>query len=210
MFSLIGLGEGAGSGFPKILAAWNEQSWRTPELKEETNLNQVSLKLWMISMLPEECLESLKNIFGKEFNSFNKDEVLILAAAYLEGSVNNARIQLMMDKHSYDITGMLHDLVEKETLVVDGYGRGKMYYLNHEYNSNVGFNNIRIKDKPLNNDQISILEYIKANGSISNKECREIFEFGKTKTFGLIKQLEEFGKVKKVGKGPSTRYILVD
>ena len=85
-----------------------------------------------------------------------------------------------------------------------------MYYLNHEYNSNVGFNNIRIKDKPLNNDQISILEYIKANGSISNKECREIFEFGKTKTFGLIKQLEEFGKVKKVGKGPSTRYILVD
>ena len=210
MFSLIGLGEGAGSGFPKILAAWNEQSWRTPELKEETNLSQVSLKLWMISMLPEECLESLKNIFGKEFNSFNKDEVLILAAAYLEGSVNNARIQLMMDKHSYDITGMLHDLVEKETLVVDGYGRGKMYYLNHEYNSNVGFNNIRIKDKPLNNDQISILEYIKANGSISNKECREIFEFGKTKTFGLIKQLEEFGKVKKVGKGPSTRYILVD
>ncbi len=26
MFSLIGLGDGAGSGFPKILAAWNEQS----------------------------------------------------------------------------------------------------------------------------------------------------------------------------------------
>jgi len=210
MFSLIGLGEGAGSGFPKILAAWNEQSWRTPELKEETNLSQVSLKLWMISMLPEECLESLKSIFGKEFKLFNKDEVLILATAYLESSVNNARIQLMMDKHSYDITGILHDLVEKETLVVDGYGRGKVYYLNHEYNSNVDFNNILIKDKPLNNDQISILEYIKINESISNKECREHFEFGKTKAFGLIKQLEELGKIKKVGKGPSTRYILVD
>jgi hypothetical protein len=31
---MIGLGKGAGSGFPKILSAWNEQNWRTPELKE--------------------------------------------------------------------------------------------------------------------------------------------------------------------------------
>lgn len=210
IFSLIGLGEGAGSGFPKILSAWNEQSWRIPELKEETNLSQVSLKLWMISMLPEECLESLKSIFGKAFNSFNKDEVLILATAYLEGSVNNARVQLMMDKHSYDITGILHHLVEKETLVVDGYGRGKVYYLNHEYNSNVDFNKILIKDKPLNNDQISILQYIKINGSISNKECREALGFGKTKTSGLFKQLEELGKINKTGKGSATKYVLMD
>ena len=96
MFSLIGLGEGAGSGFPKILAAWNEQSWRTPELKEETNLSQVSLKLWMISMLPEKCLESLKSVFGKAFNSFNKDEVLILATAYLESSVNKNAKEIIL------------------------------------------------------------------------------------------------------------------
>jgi ATP-dependent DNA helicase RecG len=57
MFSYIGLGEGAGSGFPKILTAWNEQNWRIPELNEDNNLMQVSLKLWMISMLPEDCLE---------------------------------------------------------------------------------------------------------------------------------------------------------
>ena len=210
MFSLIGLGEGAGSGFPKILAAWNEQSWRTPELKEEIDLNQVSLKLWMISMLPEECLELLKNIFGKAFNSFNKYEVLILATAYLEGSVNNARIQLMMDKHSYDITGILHDLVEKGTLVVDGYWKGKVYYLNHEYNSNVDYNKIPIKDKLQNNDEINILEYIKVNGSISNKECREAFEFGKTKTLGLFKNLEELGKIKRIGNGSYIKYVLID
>lgn len=161
-------------------------------------------------MLPEECLESLKSIFGKAFNSFNKDEVLILATAYLEGSVNNARIQLMMDKHSYDITGILHDLVEKGTLIVDGYGRGKVYYLNEEYNLNDEFNRIPVKDKSQNNDEINILEYIKANGSISNKECREAFKFGKTKAFGLLKNLEELGKIKKVGKGSLTRYTLVD
>ncbi len=210
MFSLIGLGEGAGSGFPKILSAWNEQNWRTPELKEETNLSQVSLRLWMISMLPEECLESLKSIFGKAFNLFNKDEVLILATAYLEGSVNNARVQLMMDKHSYDITGILHDLVEKGTLIVDGYGRGKVYYLNEEYNSNDEYNRMLIKDKVQNNDEINILEYIKANGSISNKECREAFKFGKTKALTLFNNLEELGKIKRVGKGSHIKYVLMD
>ncbi|MDR5586111.1 ATP-binding protein [Clostridium aquiflavi] len=188
MFSLIGLGEGAGSGFPKILAAWNEQNWRTPELKEEINLSQVSLKLWMISMLPEECLEALKSIFDKDFNSFNKDEVLILATAYLEGSVNNARIQLMMDKHSYDITGILHYLVEKGTLVVDGYGKGKVYSLNYDYNLAVK----RINEMSLTEDETKIIEYIKKYGSINNQQSRDAFKFGKDKNVtlfnGLIKK----------------------
>lgn len=133
MFTFIGLGEGAGSGFPKILSAWNEQNWRIPELKEDNNLNQVSLKLWMASMLPEDCLQALKGIFGNEFNLFNKDEVLILATANLEGSVNNARIQLMTDKHSYEITDILRDLVGKKALIEEGYGKGKIYYLNSEF-----------------------------------------------------------------------------
>ena len=204
MFSLIGLGEGAGSGFPKILAAWNEQSWRTPELKEEINLSQVSLKLWMISMLPEECLESLKSIFGKEFKLFNKDEVLILATAYLEGSVNNARIQLMMDKHSYDITEILHDLVEKETLLVDGYGRGKVYYLN----SNYQFILKEVNEGSLSEDEIKLIDYIKKNGSINNQQSRDSLGFGKDKNVSLFNSLIKRGKIKKEGSSSSTRYIL--
>ena len=54
----------------------------------------------------------------------------------------------------------------------------------------------------------------KNNGSIKtedlNKECREAFKFGKTKAFVLLKNLEELGKIKKVGKGSLTRYTLVD
>ena len=93
----------------------------------------------------------------------------------------------MIDKHSYDITGIFHDLVEKGTLVVDGYGRGKVYYLNNEYNSNTDYNRIPIKDKLQNNDEINILEYIKVNGSIINKECRETFEVKKTKHLDCLK-----------------------
>jgi len=35
MFQLIGLGEQAGSGFPKIYKKWKEQDWKTPELIED-------------------------------------------------------------------------------------------------------------------------------------------------------------------------------
>ena len=155
-------------------------------------------------MLPEECLESLKSIFGKEFKLFNKDEVLILATAYLEGSVNNARIQLMMDKHSYDITGILHDLVEKGTLLVDGYGRGKVYYLNSDYE----FILKEVNEDSLSEDEIKLIDYIKKNGSINNQQSRDNLGFGKDKNVSLFNSLIKRGKIKKEGSSSSTRYIL--
>ena len=133
--------------------------------------------------LKVEILESLKSIFGKTFNLFSKDEVLILATAYLEGSVNNARIQLMIDKHSYDITEILHDLVEKETLVVDGYGRGKVYYLNLDYDSILK----EVDESNLSEDEIKIIDYINENGSINNQQSRDTLAFGKDKK-GRLKQ----------------------
>jgi len=204
MFSFIGLGEGAGSGFPKILIAWNEQNWRMPELKEDNNLKQVSLKLWMVSMLPENCLESLKVIFGSLFNLFNKDEVLILATAHLEGSVNNARIQLMTEKHSFEITGILRDLVEKKTLIEDGYGKGKVYYLNNEYSIDKKENN----EISYSEDEIKIINYIRKYGFINNQKGRDIFGFGKDKNVSLFTSLIKKGKIKKVGRSSSTKYIL--
>jgi len=136
-------------------------------------------------MLPEKCLEALNKIFGKTFNLFNKDEVLILATAYLEGSVNNARIQLMMDKHSYDITGILNDLVEKKTLDVEGYGRGKVYYLNRDYNTILK----AVNESRLSEDEIKILDYINKNGSINNQQSRDNLAFGKDKNVELFNSL---------------------
>lgn len=40
-------GDNVGSGFPTILNAWEEQGWETPELIEDTVLNQVTLVLKM-------------------------------------------------------------------------------------------------------------------------------------------------------------------
>lgn len=47
MLRMVGYGDNVGSGFPTILSAWEEQGWETPELIEDTVLNQVTLILKM-------------------------------------------------------------------------------------------------------------------------------------------------------------------
>jgi len=53
MFQLLGLGEKSGSGMPKILRAWREQSWLTPLVSEKLDLDMTLMTLPIISMIPE-------------------------------------------------------------------------------------------------------------------------------------------------------------
>jgi predicted HTH transcriptional regulator len=45
MLRMVGFGDNAGSGFPAILETWKNNGWVTPELVENTVLNQVTLSL---------------------------------------------------------------------------------------------------------------------------------------------------------------------
>lgn len=45
MLRMVGFGDNAGSGFPAILETWKSNGWVTPELIENTVLNQVTLSL---------------------------------------------------------------------------------------------------------------------------------------------------------------------
>ena len=53
MLRMVGFGDNAGSGFPAILATWENAGWIEPVLEEDTRLNQVTLTLKMISKLQE-------------------------------------------------------------------------------------------------------------------------------------------------------------
>lgn len=201
MFRMIGLGENAGSGFPVIISAWDQQHWRLPELEEDTNLNLVSLKLWMLSVIPDDCLEELKKIYGKSFNLLNdKDKVLALVTAYLEGKVTNSRLQEMSNNHPYDITKMLHDLEENKFLVSDGYGKGKIYYINP---------NFLVKytgDIILNENEEKVIEFIKEYGFISNQLSRERLGLTKGQNTMIFKSLISKGLIISEGVGRGIKY----
>ncbi|ADN36239.1 putative transcriptional regulator [Methanolacinia petrolearia DSM 11571] len=129
MFQLIGLGEQAGSGFPKIYRNWRLQHWREPELEVRVESNQTVFIMKMISLLPEDAIEELKVVFGDSFNELKDVEKVALVTAFCEGCVNHSRMKEVTKEHPHDITVSLHDMVEKGFLVSEGMGRGTFYYL---------------------------------------------------------------------------------
>lgn len=84
MLRMIGYGDNAGSGFPTILAAWKEENWRKPDLKDNVDLKQVELRLWMVSLMPPDCSEYLQRLMGHDYRELSANEQIILSTAYLE------------------------------------------------------------------------------------------------------------------------------
>jgi len=127
MFDLVGLGERAGSGLPKIFQRWKEQLWRRPELFEKSTPEQTILILRMISLLPNEIEHELEERFGAQFSDLSYTKKLALATVAIEGSVNHARLREMSDMHPHDLSKELKELVTGEFLTPSGSGRATVY-----------------------------------------------------------------------------------
>jgi len=127
MFDLIGYGERAGSGLPKIFQNWREQLWRLPELREKFNPEQTLLLMRMMSLLPDAVMKNLESRFGSEFNELSEEQKLALATVAIEGSVTHARIKEMSDIHPHDLSKELKDLVTRRFLQSAGATRAMVY-----------------------------------------------------------------------------------
>ncbi|MCW7556393.1 AAA family ATPase [Endozoicomonas gorgoniicola] len=129
MFLMIGLGERAGSGIPKIYSSWSSQHWRQPRLHERVEPEQTLLELRMIDLLPQETISQLLERFGNRFTRLGSLERVILATAGIESVVNHARLQEISTEHPSDISRALQQLVKERLLETSGSGRGMVYCL---------------------------------------------------------------------------------
>lgn len=129
MFLMIGLGERAGSGIPKIYSGWNWRHWRRPALYEIDEPPQTLLELRMLELMPEEIQQQLQERFGNDYSTLPSLERLILATAAIEQVVSHSRIAEISTEHSFDITQALQSLVKKDMLKLKGHGRGAFYHL---------------------------------------------------------------------------------
>ncbi|MDY0375330.1 MAG: putative DNA binding domain-containing protein [Desulfobacterium sp.] len=130
MFLMIGLGERAGSGVPKIYSGWESQDWRPPALYEKDEPEQTLLELRMLDLLPPDVMDTLKKRFKDEnFNSLNRQERLILATAAIEGVVSHPRLMEISIDHPHDLTLALQKLVKTGYLDSSGHGRGTVYHI---------------------------------------------------------------------------------
>ena len=131
MFQFLGAGEQAGSGIPKIYDGWNSQHWRQPEFMEKITADreETLLRLRMVSLLPDEIVKELGDLFGSSFYKLSEAGRLALVTAAIEGCLTHTRLCEMTKEHPHDISGILHDLIEDGMLESDGTGRGTYYFL---------------------------------------------------------------------------------
>lgn len=130
MLRMLGLGETIGSGFPTILAAWQKENWRKPDLLDNIDLQQVELRLWMISLMPEECTLYMHRLFRDAYPQLSANAQVALCTAYTEGNVSNTRLQSILDMHPADISKLLADLTEGGYLKRNPKGRWTTYTIN--------------------------------------------------------------------------------
>ncbi|MHC8546454.1 AlbA family DNA-binding domain-containing protein [Salmonella enterica] len=130
MFLMIGAGERAGSGVPKIMSGWKWANWRTPKLYEKTEPSeQTLLELSTISLVSQEVTERLDDLFGQRFHLLDDLERMIVITAATEGWVNHERACQLTSRHSRDVTLAFPKLVDKGFLVASGEKRDKSYSL---------------------------------------------------------------------------------
>jgi len=130
MFLMIGAGERAGSGVPKIYSGWEWANWRTPKLYEKQSPSeQTLLELSTASLIPKEVTELLGSLFGNSFYTLDELEQMIVTTAAIEGWINHERACQLTSKHSRDVTLAFPKLVDKGFLVADGEKKDKSYSL---------------------------------------------------------------------------------
>jgi hypothetical protein len=129
MFMLIGFSEKAGSGVNKIFMGWKNANWRPPFVEEQSHPDRVVLNLPMESLYPEEVLEELKRLFGREIERIPYDQFTVLALCYSEKQVSNERLQYILNQHSSNITKLLKSMCNAGFLESIGNGRGTRYRL---------------------------------------------------------------------------------
>ena len=130
---MIGYGDNIGSGFPTILDAWKKENWRKPDLREDVNLHQVDLNLWMVSLLPQECTEFMHNTFGEDYDGLSSNQQIILCTAFVEKQVSNSRLQPLLETHAIDVAKDLKILVDNHFLIRNNNGRWTTYEINNSY-----------------------------------------------------------------------------
>ncbi|MHC6178538.1 RNA-binding domain-containing protein [Clostridium sp. JNZ X4-2] len=169
MFSLIGIGERAGSGIENIYKVWNEQSWRKPEIIEKVQPDRTIMILRTISLLPEQSILVLKNTLGENLKSLSKDEVVALVAALEEGQITNTRLQILINKSSIEVNKILSSLIDKKLLKTEGQRRGTIYLLSNMFNHSSYLNENSINSE-MNSISKEVNSIKKEANSINNSD----------------------------------------
>ena len=208
MFQMIGAGEQAGSGLPRIVSAWEEQHWRAPLLEEEAEPERTTLRLSMYSLLSGEVIAELVDRIGEVYRSLPEVERLALATAQIEGKVTNERLREISSEHPSDLTAHLRKLVGRGFLERHGNGRGAYYKLPAPTGTDGTASNEPTHSGGLSSRQRVAVDWVRQHGSISNDQYRKLVGVSRATAFRDLQELVSRDILSKQGETSATQYVL--
>ncbi|MFY7999283.1 MAG: ATP-binding protein [Candidatus Kapaibacteriota bacterium] len=182
MFRMIGIGDSAGSGFSRIVQAWQAQHYTYPLFRDSSDdflssshtsaysLEYSNLLLPLQSFISPEITATLMQHFGEAYKSLLPDARMALAIAVSEGQVTNTRLRQISVEHPRDLTVLLQDLVKRGFLESEGQRRGTSYHLPQSFDSDNLSANTQ-KNSPLLNENSPLLN---ENSPLSKQGLYEI------------------------------------
>lgn len=103
--------------------------FRTPFLREDTQLDLTYRQLPTLSLLPERVLVDLDGRFRASFRRLEEHARLAIATAAIEGRVTDPRLRSLANLRPHDATIIFQSLVQDGFLVQQSAGRWKFYLL---------------------------------------------------------------------------------
>ena len=213
MLRMIGFGENLGSGFPIILDACKQEQWRKPDLDENSDTKEVHLKLWMISMFPQEVTDYIHNLLGDSKINITKENITVLSVAYVENGVTNQRLQTILEKSSLEVAKILKLLTNVDLLIPENKGRWTTYRLNKDYHSAIDGLSNRLSNRLSNglsnglsnsdSTTVQVFSLIQKNPHITRKELSTKIGISVNAIQKHIDKLKINNKIRRGG--PATR-----
>ena len=128
MFTLVNIGERAGSGLSNIFSVWKRQNWDTPILSETFNPERTTLKLIMgksgdIAGKSGDIREPVR-----EYHTATEEQrTRIVEFLKINKSCSNADVCKLLDVKRTRSATLLSQMVEDGLLVAEGEKKGRVY-----------------------------------------------------------------------------------
>jgi len=237
MLRMIGFGDNAGSGFPTIIGAWEKEGWAMPELIEDTNLNQVTLKLsmkpsWLVGIqelekqlvlnldttsehvtaIGEALISSIDNL-----SSYKIDGIETALKAFADGlpKLSNTKLDAMYSSlktinNKFGIDSELAFNARRFAELLSEKSAKKLAEKSAEKISRKNQQNqSNVDNMKLSKRQKQILEFMELNVEYSTKEIAAEIGIKEARTRQILNELVDMGLLRCTAATKKRRYIKI-
>ena len=157
-----------------------------------------------VSFMDPETVRWLEQFAARDFTHTQR-----YALAYLRHhqTITNAEYQTLNRLNFTDASRDLRGLVAADLVTVLGSGSSASYVLHVATDVPTKPPPEPVEQQPQSAEE-KIIAFVRANGAISNQQCREILGVQARRARAILNKMVHAGRLHRLGAGPTTRYIL--